>query len=204
MDVLSAERDSVFPLQGALGYSLTQTLFVGKHTVLVEGPGDILYLQALSAELKSRGRTSLNPEWILCPAGGIDKIHSFVSLFGANKLDVVALCDFTKRDRQKMENLKNSRMIKEGGLLTMVDFVDQDEADVEDLFDPALFCEIVNGAYGLAKNQQLDPEKLLAADTTTERQVKKAEAFFRTLPDSVPEYDHFTPASWLLSEPDLP
>lgn len=202
-DVLSADRESIFPLQAALGYSLTQTLFVGKHTILVEGPADILYLQALSAELGRRGRTSLDPNWVICPAGGIDKIHSFVSLFGGNKLDVVAFCDYSKRDRQKIESLKKGKMLKDGGLLTVADFVDQEEADVEDLFEPALFCTIINQAYSLTGKQTVDPSKLDAADKNTQRLVKKAEAYFRTLPTDVPEFDHFRPASWLISNPSV-
>jgi predicted ATP-dependent endonuclease of OLD family len=43
-DVLSTDRDTVFPLQAALGYEITQSLFVGEHTLLVEGPSDILYI----------------------------------------------------------------------------------------------------------------------------------------------------------------
>jgi len=163
-DVLNADRDSIFPLQGALGYSLTQTLFVGKHTILVEGPGDILYLKALSAELARRKRTALDPEWVLCPTGGIDKIQSFVSLFGGNELDVVSLSDFTKKDRPKLDAIKKSHMIKDGGVLTMADFVTQEEADVEDLFEPDIFCSIVNSAYGLEGQHALDPGKLAAAD----------------------------------------
>lgn len=200
-DVLNADRDSVFPLQGALGYSLTQTLFVGKHTILVEGPGDILYLQALSAELLRRGRVGLDPSWVLCPAGGIDKIQSFVSLFGGNNLDVIALSDYTKKDRNKLDALKRSQIIKDGGVLTMADFTGQEEADVEDLFSPELFCRIVNGAYDLSGDNELDPTKLQSADENTDRQVKKAEAYFAVLPESVPEFSHFTPSAWLLANP---
>ena len=47
-DVLEVDADTLFPLQGALGYEATQTLFVGEHTLLLEGPSDILYLQAFS------------------------------------------------------------------------------------------------------------------------------------------------------------
>ncbi|MDG3576843.1 AAA family ATPase [Rhizobium sp. YJ-22] len=201
-DVLKAEKDSVFPLQGALGYSLTQSLFIGKHTVLVEGPGDILYLQALSAELIRRQRTGLNPKWVMCPAGGIDKIQSFVSLFAGNSLDVVALSDYTKKDKNKLENLRKSEVIKDGGVLSIADFVTQEEADIEDLFDPQLFCTIVNGTYELKGKQALDPGKLIAADENTQRQVKKAEAYFNVLPEPAPLYSHFTPASWLLMHPE--
>lgn len=200
-DILKADRDSVFPLQGALGYSLTQSLFVGKHTILVEGPGDILYLQALSAELLRRGRIGLDPKWVICPSGGIDKIQSFVSLFAGNNLDVIALSDYTKKDKNKLEALKKSEIIKAGGVLSIADFVAQEEADIEDIFDPALFCRIVNGTYDLKGGQELDSAKLLAADPNTERQVKKAEAYFNVLPEPTPLYSHFTPASWLLANP---
>jgi predicted ATP-dependent endonuclease of OLD family len=54
-DVLSTDRDTLFPLQGALGYELSQSLFVGEHTLLVEGPSDVLYLQVFSNKLKSLG-----------------------------------------------------------------------------------------------------------------------------------------------------
>ncbi|MBO9124946.1 MULTISPECIES: AAA family ATPase [unclassified Rhizobium] len=197
-DVLKADKDSIFPLQGALGYSLTQSLFVGKHTILVEGPGDILYLQALSAELTKRDRTGLDTKWVMCPAGGIDKIQSFVSLFAGNSLDVIALSDYTKKDRNKLEALRKSEIIKQGGVLSIADFVDQEEADIEDLFDPELLCRIINGAYGLVGAHALDVTKLSEADTGTERLVKKAEAYFNILPDEIPVFNHFTPAQWLL------
>jgi len=36
-DTMATDRDTLFPLQGALGYEITQALFVGKHTLLVKG-----------------------------------------------------------------------------------------------------------------------------------------------------------------------
>ncbi len=202
-DVLSTDRDSVFPLQGALGYSLTQSLFIGKHTILVEGPSDILYLKALSTELTKRRRLSLDPEWVLCPSGGLDKIQAFVSLFAGNGLDVVALADFAKKDQKKIEAMRRTQILKAGGLLTIHEFADKEEADIEDLFELETFSEIVNAAYGLDTAHSLTPEKLDAADTNTVRLVKKAEAFFRVLPDEIPTFDHFIPASWLIEHPSV-
>lgn len=198
-DILDADKDSIFPLQGALGYSLTQTLFVGKHTLLVEGPGDILYLQALSAELVRRKRTGLDPEWVMCPAGGIDKIHTFVSLFGGNGIDVIALADYAKKYAQKIDALRKSKIIKDGGVLTIADFVQREEADVEDLFDPVLFCRIVTEAFELTGDQALNPTKLFGISSQYCAPVKQAEAYFNVLPEPMQAYCHLTPASWLLS-----
>ena len=58
-DVLTRDPDTLFPLQGALGYEISQSLFVGKNTLLVEGPSDILYIQALSDALRRRNRPAL-------------------------------------------------------------------------------------------------------------------------------------------------
>jgi energy-coupling factor transporter ATP-binding protein EcfA2 len=90
-DVLTRDPDTLFPLQGALGYEITQSLFVGKNTLLVEGPSDILYIQAFSEALRKRGRTGLDVRWAICPAGGIDAIHPFVSLFAGNALNIAVL-----------------------------------------------------------------------------------------------------------------
>ena len=35
--ILSGDRDTILPLQGLLGYDITQTLFVGPYVVVVEG-----------------------------------------------------------------------------------------------------------------------------------------------------------------------
>lgn len=74
------------------------------------------------------------------------------------------------------------------------------EADIEDLLEPELYIDVVNGCYGLDGKNALTIEKLKAADQTTERLVKQAEAAFRVLPD-IPMIDHFSPAMWLLKNP---
>lgn len=79
-DVLEVNDDTLFPLQGALGYEVTQSLFIGANTWLVEGPSDILYLNVLSQALTKRRRVGLDPKWTLCPSGGIDKIAPLVCL----------------------------------------------------------------------------------------------------------------------------
>jgi predicted ATP-dependent endonuclease of OLD family len=202
-DVLLSDPDTIFPLQGALGYEITQTLFIGKHSLLVEGASDILYLQALSGALKSRKRIGLDPRWTLCPTGGIGNVKAFTSLFGGNKLDVLVLADNTKQDAKKLEEVRRSHVLKAGRVLTMSDFTGKPESDVEDLFEPSLFASIVNSAYDLLAANAVTPESLDAADRNTVRLVKKAEAAFHVMPDHIPTYDHFTPAAWLIRNPQV-
>ncbi len=202
-DVLATDPDTLFPLQGALGYAITQSLFIGEHTLLVEGPSDLLYLKAASAALQRRGQTFLDPAWVICPSGGVDKVMPFVSLFSGNQLHVAVLTDFAHGQKKKVENLKRSNLLREGHVYTVAEFCDQDEADVEDLLDKELFTYIINSVYELKGENALTATKLTDANKNTPRQVLQAEAYFNLLPEEIPVFDHFTPASWLIQNPNL-
>lgn len=202
-DALATDRDTLFPLQGALGYEITQTLFVGKHTLLVEGPGDVLYLQAWSTAISNNGGKGLDRRWTICPAGGIDKIQPFVSLFAGARLDIAALTDYAAGDKRKLEALSRNRVLEDGRLITFAGVLALDEADIEDVFDTELYLEIVNAAYELPKELALTTEHLHSNGGDTSRLVKRVENCFKLMPSTVPEFDHFTPAAWLIRNPAI-
>jgi predicted ATP-dependent endonuclease of OLD family len=201
-DVLEVSDDTLFPLQGALGYEVTQSMFIGANTWLVEGPSDILYLQVLSQALRRRGRVGADKRWTFCPSGGIDKIAPFVRLFGGNNIHVAVLSDVANADKKKIDAFKKGQILKAGRFFTAADFVGQQEADVEDLFDSGLFAMILNGAFKPPAGKEVTKESLMAANET-QRMVKKAESLFRLMPPEVPDFDHFAPARWLLENAQI-
>lgn len=202
-DVLSVDRDTLFPLQAHLGYEITQSLFVGKHSLLVEGPSDVVYLQVVSRALQARGRVALDQQWSVCPTGGLDKVWSFASLFSGNNLNIAVLCDYGSGDKSKVERLRQSQILKSGRILTATDFTGKTESDIEDLFDPTFYCELVNQALGLHDGAEITVEKAEAAGNGSPRIVKQVEALCRTLPADIPEFNHYQPAEWLLRHPEL-
>lgn len=186
-DVLSTDRDTIFPLQGALGYEITQSLFVGKDTLLVEGPSDLLYIKAFSSELHQRGRTRLDPRWTVCPAGGVDKVAAFMSLFGGNGLHVAVLTDFASGQKKKVEDLRRSALLRAGHVLTADTFAAQAEADVEDLLGADLYSALVGASVAAS----------VPSAPAGSRCVKFTEDHFRMTP-SLPVFDHYAPASYFV------
>ncbi len=147
-EVLEATQDSLFPLQGALGYEIHQTLFIGPNNLVVEGVSDLLYIQTISGLLQERGGEGLNSEWTITPVGGSDKVSTFVALIGAQSdLNVAVLIDFQKKDRQSIENLYKEKLLKKQQILTYADYVSQAEADAEDMFTPKFYMKLVNGTF---------------------------------------------------------
>jgi predicted ATP-dependent endonuclease of OLD family len=193
--VLSTDKDTLFPLQSALGYEITQSLFVGEHTLLVEGPSDYLYLKVFSDELKSRGRTCLDPRWVICPTGGIDKVSAFMSLFGGNKIHVAILVDLAKGQKKRVDELRRSKLLRDGHVFSADSYAGQEEADTEDLIGRTAFMALVNQTYGLSPASQLNPA---TGTTQSGRVLKDVEQHFALLPPNLPEFDHFRPAAYLL------
>jgi energy-coupling factor transporter ATP-binding protein EcfA2 len=196
-DVLSTDRDTLFPLQAALGYEITQSLVIGEHVLLVEGPADLLYLKAASNELLSRGRTSLDKRWVVCPSNGVDKIAAFLSLFGSNKLHAAVLLDYAKGQKAKVDQIKERKLLQDGHVFAVTDFLPQDEGDVEDLLGSGLYVDLVNATYGT----QFLAAHILSLIPETPRLVPKIEAAFKLLPAGTPEFDHYKPAEWLIEHP---
>ncbi len=148
-EALEAAPDSLFPLQGALGYEIYQTLFVGPNSLIVEGPSDLLYIKAVSSILERKGEEGLSSDWTITPVGGSDKVPTFVALMGAqSNLNVAVLIDYQKNSKQSIENLYKKRLIKENNILTFADFVQGDEADIEDMFSPQFYLKLVNEEFG--------------------------------------------------------
>ena len=148
-EILDATPDSLFPLQGALGYEIYQTLFIGPNSLVVEGASDLIYIQTMSALLQEKGAEGLSGDWTITPVGGADKVPTFVALIGAQtKLNVAVLIDYQKKDRQVIENLYKRKLLNKKHVVTFADFVSRSEADIEDMFSPDFYIELVNGSYG--------------------------------------------------------
>jgi predicted ATP-dependent endonuclease of OLD family len=185
-DVLTRDRDTLFPLQGALGYDLVQHLFVAENNVVVEGTSDYAYLKLISDHLASSGRTSLDPSWSIVPVGGADLIPTFVALLG-NHLNVTVLVDSRKEGHQKLERMAKDGYLEDGRIILVGELLGRKTGDIEDLFEVNEYLGLYNKAFGKA----LKVKDLTGKDPIVSRIARH---------EGVERFDHGRPADVLLRE----
>lgn len=195
-DILKAQKDTVFPLLAAMGIGLTQTLWVGSNVLLVEGPSDVVFLNYLSEALRNSGRVGLDERWVITPAGGITKLPSFLSLFNANKMNVATLTDSSKRDNSTLIQLRNAGKLGNSGIIQIGEILGKEEADLEDIFTPAFYLNLINTAYAGA----LKGKKIKVSDLSTEekRLTMRVEKYFKENNIGGGTLNHFSPANVLM------
>lgn len=193
-DVLSANDDSLFPLQGALGYDIHQTLFVGPNSLLVEGPADMIYIKGISSELEREGREGLSDKWTLTPVGGSSKISTFVKLLGSQKgLNIATLIDFQKSDKDTIEGLYKDKLLRKANVRTFDTYTGTAEADIEDMFEPDFYLDLVNNEYKDSLQKPLSGPDLVSK---APRILVRIEAHLEGEPLKKGTFGHYRPARY--------
>lgn len=193
-NVFDATDDSLFPLQGALGYEIHQTLFIGPNSLVVEGPADMLYLRAVSSQLETEGRTGLSGDWVITPVGGSGKVPAFVALLAPQKgMNVATLLDIQNSDCALIEDLYKKKLLKKKQVATYADFAGKGEADVEDMFERDFYVSLVNAEFAKELKKPVDSKKLNAKEPRT---VRAVEAWLALDPLKSGTFGHYRPARY--------
>lgn len=193
-NVFDATDDSMFPLQGALGYEIQQTLFIGPNSLVVEGVADMLYLRAVSAQLEREGRTGLSEKWVITPVGGSGKVPTFVALLAPQKgMNVATLLDIQNSDRAKIEDLYKKKMLKKKQVSTYADFTGTSEADIEDMFERDFYVRLVNAEFDKEMNAPIAPASL---NTKEPRILRAIDAYLEKTPLQTCSFGHYRPARY--------
>jgi predicted ATP-dependent endonuclease of OLD family len=185
-DVLTTDPDTLFPLQGALGYDIAQHLLVSPDNIIVEGPSDFAYLTVISEHLKDLGRTALDDHWSIIPVGGADTIPTFVALLGLH-LDMTVLVDSRREGHQRLATLAQNGFLSSTRIVTIGEILSRKTGDIEDLFAVDDYLELYNEAFG----RSLKAADLKGTDPIV-RQIARHE--------NVDRFDHNRPADRLLRD----
>ena len=143
----TGDRDTLFPLQAALGYSIAQTLFLGKRSVIVEGITDYWLIKTLNACFpKLGGESALHEDTILIPAGGTSRLMPLASIMlastGVGERHLMVLLDSDREGNQAASRM-NDIFSGESSVLMLGAALNLTEATIEDLVPRDVYADAV-------------------------------------------------------------
>jgi len=198
-DAVHNDRETVFPLQMALGYQMAQTLFLAPHCLMVNSPSDLIYLQVLGDMVTEVSGVRIDPRWVIIPVGSTDNLSTFVTLLGDNYVSVAVMMDLTPTNKEKIEAINKKNESEGENPVKWVQVTRVRDADIEDLFDPKVYLELVNLSYAT----QLDePLTMRTITDSNPRIVERLKAYFSRMGIAGGIFDRYVPASYLLENFD--
>jgi len=157
--IMENDPDTLFPLQAAIGFDISQNLFNNRRNLLVEDPADLILLNLMSGTLKSVSRTGLKEGISIIPIGGLEKLATFLLLLKSAKNNMVCLMPTATMSKPKSKqdvemwdqfiNGKNFRFYDQYTTVT--------QAGIEDLFEPNEIALAVMSAYGTKVAESFKP-----------------------------------------------
>ena len=191
-DVLINDRETVFPLQMALGFQLVQSLFLSPHCLLVNSPSDMIYLQTLGEICAAEGYSKLDPRWAIIPVGSPENMPTFISMLGDNYTSLAALMDVQPSSRELMERINATMAEEDRPPVNWIEVARVRDADIEDLLDPGLYLRLVNEAY---RNKLAEPVTLRSISDSNPRIVERVKSYFKANDINDGVFDPYQPAA---------
>ena len=207
-NLMGADQRTIFPLQAALGWTIAQNLFISERNLLVEGPSELNYLQAVSALLETDGGGGLRDDVTIVPTGGLDNLATFVSLLNASGLQLAVLHDYKGSPEQKLTGLVKDKLLSGKALFNASQFRDLanlgasgQPSDIEDLLPVGTYLSYFNAAFA----------KQLAGAAVTEADLPPGDRVIVRIEQSLKAkgitlrpsggFNHFLPSSRFSSAP---
>jgi hypothetical protein len=148
----TGDARTLFPLQAALAYHISQTLFGRHSTLVVQGVTDFWILSSVNAHLQAIGKAALPDALTITPAGGAGNVSCVAALLASQELNVIVLLDDEKVGRETQRELVTGGLVGNDAIMFVTEGLldpKATEADVEDLIDPASYEALVNDTYRL-------------------------------------------------------
>ena len=172
----TGDRDTLFPIQAALGYSIAQTLFLGKRSLIVEGITDYWLIRALNDCLPELdGNPGLHEDTVLIPAGGTSRLMPLASIMlastGVGDAHLMVLLDCDKEGQQAASRMSDA-FGDESSVLMLGAALNLPEATIEDLVPRDIYADAVNQAghkITLDENEMSAPTNVKAIEQAFQR-----------------------------------
>jgi predicted ATP-dependent endonuclease of OLD family len=143
---LIPDKKSIFPLQAALSYKTSQSIYQGLKQFLVEGDTDYNYIKGINLLQEKIEKTTLEKDIVIIPCKSASKIEYYARLFRDLENVPVVLVDSDKAGEDAYETLTTSLFAdNETNIFQIKDFVSKIQSpEIEDIFDKNYLIKLFN------------------------------------------------------------
>jgi predicted ATP-dependent endonuclease of OLD family len=170
----TGDRDTLFPLQAALGYSIAQTLFLGKRSLIVEGITDYWIIKALDNCLSQNGER-LHDDTVLIPMGGTSRLMPLASIMlastGVSDSRLAVLLDSDKEGRDAAKRFEDEFQT-ESTVMMLGPAIGLTDATIEDMLPRSAYVDVIKKlgrALTLNSDEQNAPTNVKAMEMAFDR-----------------------------------
>lgn len=147
-DWASAGKDARFTLQAALGLFWSQSLFVGRYNLIVEGVTDFWFLSTISELMRQAGKEGLDEQLVITPAGGASKVAYIGTILRGQELRVAVLLDSDSEGKTAYEQLVHQWILDQNHVFMLGPVLGGNgDKCLEDMFAEDYYLGFVQEAY---------------------------------------------------------
>ena len=165
---------SIYAVHAALGLSVSDILLQGCQPIIVEGPSDQFYLNAIKLYLIKKQKFTPNLELVFLPSGGVRGVSGVVSIVCGKdgKLPKVILDSDNIGKDAKQKLLSKLYSADTDDILEIDDFSGLQGSEIEDLFPCNLMTRYLDKLF-----QNIEDENFEASYEKTKPLVPQIEEF---------------------------
>jgi len=147
----SLNEKSIYSVHAALGLSVSDVLLQGCQVIVVEGPSDQFYLNAIKIFLIKEKLISPEQEIVFLPSGGVKGVPGVVSMISSKADDIpYIILDSDKSGVDAKKKLLSGSGLYcgfESRILDIKDYTGMDGSEVEDLISFKLLQKGINKIF---------------------------------------------------------
>ncbi|TCO42930.1 AAA family ATPase [Dokdonella fugitiva] len=140
------KNGATYAIYSALNMSVAESLLLGCHPVIVEGPSDQHYLSAIKQLLIASGNLNPARELVFAPAHGAPNARALASILsGRDEVMPPILLDDDAAGSKMARDLKNGPyQTQQEKVMQTKEWIEFAESEVEDLFPAAFVAEVLD------------------------------------------------------------
>lgn len=144
-------QKSIYPINSAIGITISDTMLIGTKPIIVEGISDQIYLTYIKRQLMKQKDFNLEKELIFMPVDGTKNIKPVVAIITGKEEELpVILLDADVAGKEKRKTLeKNLYKENREKIISVSDFLHTkvENSEIEDLMDYDIIVEAVNREF---------------------------------------------------------